>query len=82
MNLKLNKKSISNILFVIAVIVLLYPPSREWFMRQIAFAPSVEKIENSEKIETLILIKERIKKEEREFLKAEVESVNQKLEKN
>ena len=52
MNLKLNKKSISNILFVIAVIVLLYPPSCEWFMRQIAFAPSVEKIENSEKIDT------------------------------
>lgn len=36
---------------------------------------------NSEKIETLIQLKERIKKEEREFLKSEVESVNQRLEK-
>ncbi|REE81717.1 thiol-disulfide isomerase/thioredoxin [Lutibacter oceani] len=50
MNLKLNRKSISNIVFVIAVVVLLYPPSREWFMRQIAFAPSIENLENSEKI--------------------------------
>ena len=50
MNLKLNRKYISNIVFVIAVVVLLYPPSREWFMRQIAFAPSIENLENSEKI--------------------------------
>ena len=51
MNVKLNKKSISNIVFLLAVGVLLYPPSREWFMRQIAFAPSVENIENSEKLD-------------------------------
>lgn len=50
MNFKLNKKSISNIIFVLAIAVLLYPPSREWFMRQIAFAPSVKDIENSEKL--------------------------------
>lgn len=50
MNFKLNKKSISNIIFVIAVAVLLYPPSREWFMRQIAFAPSVKEVEKSEKL--------------------------------
>jgi len=50
MKLPLKKKSISNILFVIAVAVLLYPPSREWFMRQIAFAPSIENVENTEKI--------------------------------
>ena len=52
MNLKINRKSISNIVFVIALAVLLYPPSREWFMRQIAFAPSVENIENSEKLDS------------------------------
>jgi thiol-disulfide isomerase/thioredoxin len=34
----------------LAIAVLLYPPSREWFMRQIAFAPSVKDIENSEKL--------------------------------
>lgn len=50
MNFKLNKKSISNIVFVIAIGVLLYPPSRESFMRQIAFAPSVTEVEKSEKL--------------------------------
>ncbi|WP_298262499.1 TlpA disulfide reductase family protein [uncultured Lutibacter sp.] len=52
MNFKLNKKSISNIVFVIAILVLLYPPSREWFMRQIAFSPSVETKQDSKKLST------------------------------
>lgn len=51
MKFKLNKKSISNIIFVLAVALLLYPPSREWFMRQIAFSPSIKK-ESTEKIDT------------------------------
>ena len=42
MKFKLNKKSISNIIFVLVLALLLYPPSREWFMRQIAFSPSIE----------------------------------------
>lgn len=42
MNFKLNKKNISNIVFVLIVAMLLYPPSKEWFMRQIAFSPSVD----------------------------------------
>lgn len=50
MNFKLNKKSISNIIFIIAVAALLYSPSREWVMRQIAFAPSVKDVEKSEKM--------------------------------
>ena len=50
MNFKLNKKMISNIIFIIALAVLLYPPSREWFMRQIAFAPSVKEVSKSEKL--------------------------------
>jgi len=44
-----NKKNLSNILFVIAIGLLLYPPTREWGMRQIAFAPSV----NSDNVERL-----------------------------
>ena len=52
MNFKINGKSISNIIFVIVLAVMLYPPTREWVMRQIAFAPSVKKIESSEKIDT------------------------------
>lgn len=47
-----SRKSISNIIFVIAVALLLYSPSREWFMRQIAFAPSVKTIDKSEKLDT------------------------------
>ena len=43
------KSKISNVLFILALIVLLYPPSREWFMRQIAFSPSI----NSEKSKTI-----------------------------
>ena len=31
---------------------MLYPPSREWFMRQIAFSPSVKNVESAEKIDT------------------------------
>lgn len=50
MNFRLNKKSISNIIFVLAIAMLLYPPSREWFMRQIAFAPSVKDVAKSEKL--------------------------------
>lgn len=50
MNFKLNKKSVSNIIFVIAIAVLLYPSSREWFMRQIAFAPSIKNVDKSEKL--------------------------------
>ncbi|WP_456379347.1 TlpA family protein disulfide reductase [Lutibacter sp.] len=45
-----NKKNLSNLLFIIAIGLLLYPPTREWGMRQIAFAPSVK---NSDTIENL-----------------------------
>ncbi|MBL4939567.1 MAG: hypothetical protein JKY16_04705, partial [Lutibacter sp.] len=50
MNKLLNKKTISNTLFVLAIVLLLYPPTREWGMRQIAFAPSIKNIENTEQI--------------------------------
>jgi len=51
MKFKLNKKSISNIIFVLAIGLILYPPSREWFMRQVAFSPSID-TETTEKIAT------------------------------
>ena len=47
---KLNRKSISNVLFVIVLFLMLYPKTREWFMRQIAFSPSIEKVQESEKV--------------------------------
>lgn len=52
MNKFFNRKQISNILFVLVVVLMLYPPTREWFMRQIAFAPSVTSAEKVEKIDT------------------------------
>jgi len=45
-----SKKHISNFIFVIVAALMLYPPTREWGMRQIAFAPSVKSIEKSEVI--------------------------------
>ncbi|PHQ56294.1 MAG: thiol-disulfide oxidoreductase [Lutibacter sp.] len=52
MNKFLTKKTISNILFIMLVAMLLYPPTREWGMRQIAFAPSIENAENTESIDS------------------------------
>ncbi len=54
MNKIFNKKnfSTSNIIFLIVAALLLYPPSREWFQRQIAFSPSVNTVDESEKIDT------------------------------
>jgi thiol-disulfide isomerase/thioredoxin len=52
MKFKLTRKNISNILFVLAVLMLLYSPTREWFMRQIAFSPSVDTVEESKKLTT------------------------------
>lgn len=52
MNKIFNKKNFSpsNIIFVLVVAMLLYPPSREWFMRQIAFSPSVNNVDEAEKV--------------------------------
>lgn len=49
-----NKKTLSpsNIIFAIVLVLMLYPPSREWFMRQIAFSPSIENLENADKIDS------------------------------
>ena len=48
MNKLFNKKTISNIIFVIAIVLLLYPPTREWGMRQLAFAPSIKNNKKAE----------------------------------
>lgn len=37
----LSKNNISNAIFIIALAIIIYPPTREWFMRQIAFSPSI-----------------------------------------
>jgi thiol-disulfide isomerase/thioredoxin len=52
MNKLFDKKLISNILFVFVIILLLYPPAREWGMRKIAFAPSIVDVDETESIQT------------------------------
>lgn len=41
---------ISNILFIVAIALVIYPKSRAWIMRQVAFSPSIENIENRAKL--------------------------------
>ena len=45
--MKLNKKMWSNIIFVIVIAALIYPNSRAFIMRQLAFAPSVSSVAKS-----------------------------------
>lgn len=52
MNKLFTKKSFSNLLFIIVIGLLLYPPTREWGMRQIAFSPSVENNETADTIKS------------------------------
>lgn len=44
----LSKNNISNLIFILVLAMMLYPPTREWFMRQIAFSPSINN--SSEKV--------------------------------
>lgn len=44
------KKRISDIVFVIVIAAMIIPTSREWIMRQIAFSPSVNDIEEMEQL--------------------------------
>ena len=46
------KKHYSNILFGIAVVLMLYPPTRVKILRLISFSPSVENVENRVKLAT------------------------------
>lgn len=43
---KLNKKFFSNVVFVLAMGLLIYSPTRIWLLRQIAFSPSVENVKD------------------------------------
>ena len=50
--MKLTKKSLSNILFVVVIALLLYPKSKTWILRQISFSPGVESVENRVQVST------------------------------
>jgi len=47
MKMKLNKKMWSNIIFIVLIAAIIYPNSRAWILRQLAFAPSVKTEANS-----------------------------------
>ncbi|MDY0780165.1 TlpA disulfide reductase family protein [Tenacibaculum sp. IB213877] len=40
----------SNLIFVLVVALMLYKPTRVWFIRQVSFSPSVSSVEKSQKI--------------------------------
>ncbi len=44
--MKITKKLVSNILFVILIALMLIPTTKAWILRQISFAPGIEKVEN------------------------------------
>lgn len=48
--MQINRKMISNILFVVALGLIIYPKSRAWIMRQLTFSPSIENVENRSKL--------------------------------
>ncbi|MDX1828027.1 MAG: redoxin family protein [Lutibacter sp.] len=43
---ELNKKFFSNVVFVLAMGLLIYSPTRIWLLRQVAFSPSVENVKD------------------------------------
>lgn len=48
--MKLNKKVLSNIAFVIVIALLIYPPTKVFFIRMISFSPSIENVENQKQL--------------------------------
>ncbi|MGV6846164.1 MAG: TlpA family protein disulfide reductase [Lutibacter sp.] len=52
MKFKITKKFISNLVFYLIIGMLIYSPTRIWFLRQLAFSPSIEKVENQQSIQS------------------------------
>ena len=48
--MKFTKKSISNIVFVVIIGLLLYPPTKVYFIRLISFSPSTIKVDKREQL--------------------------------
>lgn len=49
--MKLNRKTISNVVFVIIIGLMIYPPTKVYFIRLISFSASIENIEDQQQIE-------------------------------
>lgn len=48
--MKISKKHIANLAFVVIIGLLIYPPTKVYLIRLISFSPSVNKVENQYKI--------------------------------
>jgi thiol-disulfide isomerase/thioredoxin len=48
--MKISKKHIANIAFVVIIGLLIYPPTKIYLIRLISFSPSVNKVENQHKV--------------------------------
>lgn len=48
--MKFNKKTISNIVFVVIIGLMIYPPTKIYFIRLISFSPSIESVENQKQL--------------------------------
>ena len=49
--MKISKKHITNVAFVVVIGLLIYPPTKVYFIRLISFAPSVENFENQKTLD-------------------------------
>ncbi|MGB0892553.1 MAG: TlpA family protein disulfide reductase [Flavobacteriaceae bacterium] len=49
--MKLNKKVLSNIAFVVVIGLLIYPPTKVYFIRLISFSPSIESVDKQKQLE-------------------------------
>lgn len=50
--MKLTKKHITNIAFLVFIGLLIYPPTKVYFIRLISFAPSIQNVEKQESLST------------------------------
>ena len=48
--MKVSKKHLTNIVFVLVIGLMIYPPTKVYFIRLFSFAPSINNIENQEKV--------------------------------
>ena len=76
--MKLNKKTRSNLITLLIIGIFIFPTSREWIQRQIAFIPSVDDVEDRPVLNTMnwILIEESGKRINFSSMKGEVIFVN------
>jgi len=68
--MKLTRKHLSNIIFVILIGLLLYPKSKTWILRQISFSPRLENVDKRVKVSSYDWSLQGIKSENYDFNRA------------